>query len=228
MNNVICVYWGTKYPIKFVNILYSMCKRNISGKFNFYCLTDETNNAFNEKIIPIRIPDPQFDGWWNKMHLYDKRLGIEGNILYLDLDVCIISNLDDFFTQYREDDFLCIRDFGQPTTTINSSVQRYNLKHHSFIYDDYMKNKSLFDGMHGDQNVITDMMLRHKMTRILPDDWTYSFKWPDRGKPQKYEKYLPKKHPLKLNAKVCVFHGHPNPDYAMQYESGEWVKNYWK
>ena len=96
MNNVICVYWGTKYPIKFVNILYSMCKRNISGKFNFYCLTDEINNAFYEKIIPIRIPDPQFDGWWNKMHLYDKRLGIEGNILYLDLDVCIISNLDDF------------------------------------------------------------------------------------------------------------------------------------
>ena len=42
MNNVICVHWGTKYPIKFVNILYSMCKRNISGKFNFYCLTDET------------------------------------------------------------------------------------------------------------------------------------------------------------------------------------------
>ena len=41
MNNVISVYWGTKYPIKFVNILYSMCKRNISGKFNFYCLTDE-------------------------------------------------------------------------------------------------------------------------------------------------------------------------------------------
>ena len=33
---------------------------------------------------------------------------------------------------------------------------------------------------------------------------------------------------LKKNAKICVFHGHPNPDYAMQYESGEWVKNYWK
>ncbi len=50
----------------------------------------------------------------------------------------------------------------------------------------------------------------------------------ERGKPQKYEKYLPKKHPLKPDAKICVFHGHPNPDYAMQYESGEWVKNYWK
>ena len=97
MNNVICVHWGTKYPIKFVNILYSMCKRNISGKFNFYCLTDETNNAFAEHVIPIRIPDPQFDGWWNKLHLYDKRLDIEGNILYMDLDVVILDNLDEFF-----------------------------------------------------------------------------------------------------------------------------------
>ena len=146
----------------------------------------------------------------------------------MDLEVVVVNNLDDFFTQYRDEDFLCIRDFGQPTTTINSSVLRYNLKHHGFIYDDYMKNKSLYDPMHGDQNVITDMMLRHEKTQILPDDWTYSFKWPERGQPQKYEKYLPKKHPLKKNAKICVFHGHPNPDYAMQYESGEWVKNYWK
>ena len=196
--------------------------------FNFYCLTDEPNNAFAERVKPIRIPDPQFDGWWNKMHLYDKRLEIEGNILYMDLDVVVINELDEFFTQYRDEDFLCIRDFGQPTTTINSSVLRYNLKHHSFIYDDYMNNKSLYDGMHGDQNVITDMMLRHEKTQILPDDWTYSFKWPERGQPQKYEKYLPKKHPLKKKAKICVFHGHPNPDYAMQYESGEWIKNYWK
>ena len=82
MNNVICVYWGTKYPVKFVNILYSMCRRNMGRPFNFYCLTDEVNNAFSERVKPIRIPDPQFDGWWNKMHLYDKRLEIEDGTAY--------------------------------------------------------------------------------------------------------------------------------------------------
>ena len=44
----------------------------------------------------------------------------------------------------------------------------------------------------------------------------------------KYEKYKPKEHPKKKNAKICVFHGHPNPDYAMQYESGEWIKDIWR
>jgi hypothetical protein len=70
-----------------------MCKRNLKDKFNFYCLTDETNQPFTDGIKPIRIPDPQFDGWWNKMHLYDKRLEIEGNILYLDLDVVIVNKM---------------------------------------------------------------------------------------------------------------------------------------
>ena len=228
MNNIICVHWGTKYSVKFVNILYSMCHRNFTDKFKFYCLTDEVNQAFHYKVNPIRIPDPQFDGWWNKMHLYDNRLDIEGNILFMDLDVVLVGNCDDFFRQYRDEDFCVIRDFGQPTTTFNSSVLRYNLKHHSFIYDNYMKEKGKFDGLQGDQNVITDMMFRHEMTQVLPDDWTYSFKWPERGKPKQYQKYLPKDHPLKKNAKICVFHGHPTPDYAMGYDSGKWIKDYWK
>ena len=33
--------------VKFVNILYSMCKRNLKDKFNFYCLTDETNQCIS-------------------------------------------------------------------------------------------------------------------------------------------------------------------------------------
>jgi len=226
--NVICVFWGTKYSIKHVNTLYKMVKRNVHLPLNFYCLTDNIGQTFEEGIKTIIIPDPQLDGWWNKMHLYDKRLNIEGNILYLDLDVVIINNLKPFFSQYEDKDFLVIRDFGQPTTTINSSVLRYNLKYHSFIYDDYIKSKEKYDKMHGDQNVITDMMFRHPLTQIMPDSWTYSFKWPERGKPKKYEKYKPLDHPLKKDSLVCVFHGHPNPDYAMQYQSGEWIKDYWK
>lgn len=228
INNVICVFWGTKYPIKYVNILYRMVKRNMTIPFNFYCLTDNPEQTFEAAIKTINIPKPNLDGWWNKMHLYNKELKIEGNILYLDLDVVILNNLEPFFKQYKDEDFCVIRDFGQPTTTINSSVIRYNLKHHFFIWDNYLKDKGMYDSVHGDQNVLTDMMFRHPSTQILPDDWTYSFKWPVRGKPKKYEKYKPIDHPLKKDSLICVFHGHPNPDYAMQYQSGEWVKEYWK
>ena len=227
-NNVICVFWGDKYDIKYPNILYKMCKKNIHIPFDFYCLTDNEEQPFNTSIKTIKLPEPKLKTWWNKIHLYNPEIGIKGNILYLDLDVVILDSLDDFFKQYREDDFCVIRDFGQPTTTINTSVLRYNLKHHSHLFESYMKDRKNIDTLHGDQNMVTDLMFRHKQTQFLPDDWTYSFKWPDRGKPKKYEKYKPKEHPKKKNAKICVFHGHPNPDYAMKYESGEWIKDIWR
>lgn len=228
MNNVICVYTGKKYSLKYVNILYNMVERNLSKPFNFYCLTDNCTQEFNKNIKIINVPHPIMKNWWNKIYLYNPILGIEGNILYMDLDVVILNKLDDFFNQFKDEDFLCIRDFGQPKTSINSSVLRYNLKHHSHIWDKYIKDKKNYDTLHGDQSVITDIMFRHTQTRLLPDDWTYSFKWPDRGKRKKYEKYKSEDHPLKTKAKICVFHGHPNPDYAMQYQSGEWIKQYWK
>ena len=55
-NNVICVYWGTKYPLKYVNVLHNMAKRNMSLPFQFNVLTDNTNQQFNKDINSIPIP----------------------------------------------------------------------------------------------------------------------------------------------------------------------------
>jgi len=228
MNNIICVYTGTKYNINHVNTLYNMVDRNMSQPYNFYCLTDNRGQNFNSNIKIIDVPKPVMNSWWNKMHLFNKQLKIEGDILYMDLDVVILNKLDKFFNSFDERKFCVIRDFGQPTTTINSSVIKYNLKWHSFIFDNYIKDKNKYDKMHGDQNVLTDMLFDADDTQFMPDEWTYSFKWPERGQPKKYEKYKPKDHPLKKNAMICVFHGHPNPDYAMKYDSGKWIKDYWK
>ena len=227
-NNIICVLWGAKYTEKYVETLYNMVSRNLTVPFKFYCLTDREPNKFTENITAIKIPKPQLQHWWNKMHLYNPKIGLEGNNLYMDLDVVIVGNLDEFFTFGKDEDFCVIHDFGQPHTTINSSVLRYNLKHHSHIYETYISRKDTFDKLHGDQNVITDLMLEHNQRVYFPDKWTYSYKWPERGKPKKYEKYKPELHPLKTDSKICVFHGHPNPDYAMRYQSGEWIKDYWK
>ena len=228
-NNVICVLWGTKYPLKYVNILYNMVKRNLTLPFNFYCLTDELNHQFTNGIKPIKIPEPQLQHWWNKMHLYNPDIGLEGNNLYVDLDVVITGTLDEMFTFGKDEDFCVIKDFGQPSTTINSSVLRYNLKHHSHIWKTYIDRKSNFDTLHGDQNVITDLMFNHKQKVYFPDDWTYSYKWPERGKPGKYEKYKPEKYDkIKSNSKICVFHGHPNPADVIEHNPKSWVKEKWQ
>jgi hypothetical protein len=169
-NNIICVLWGAKYSEKYVETLYNMVKRNITIPFNFYCLTDR--EKISDNINVIKIPKPELQNWWNKMHLYNPAIGLEGNNLYMDLDVVIVGNLDEFFTFGKDEDFCVIRDFGQPTTTINSSLLRYNLKHHSHIWKTYIERKDTFDKLHGDQNVITDLMWKHKQKTYLPDKWT--------------------------------------------------------
>jgi hypothetical protein len=45
MKQVICMNWGTAYGADYVNRLYSMVARNLTGPFRFVCLTD------NEKGI---------------------------------------------------------------------------------------------------------------------------------------------------------------------------------
>jgi len=74
----------------------------------------------------------------------------------------------------------------------------------------------------GDQNVISDIIMKHDETRSFPDAWTQSYKWHDR----KGERYHKGKWTFEHNGEslVTVFHGQPNP-----HESDmEWVKNAWK
>ena len=49
-------------------------------------------------------------------------------------------------------------------------------------------------------------MLEHNQS-VPPDKWTYSYKWTERGKFKKYEKYKFGLRYLKTDSKICVFHG---------------------
>ena len=59
-------------------------------------------------------------------------------------------------------------------------------------------------------------------TLSFPDSWTQSYKWLNRkGERYHIDKMTYEQDP---NAKVCVFHGNPNPHESTQ----EWVKKLWK
>ena len=40
--HILCMKWGTKYGPEYVNRLYAMVRRHLSGDFNFVCLTDDS------------------------------------------------------------------------------------------------------------------------------------------------------------------------------------------
>ena len=44
--------WGTKYGPDYVNRLYAMVRRHLSGDFKFVCLTDDSKGIRSEVAVP--------------------------------------------------------------------------------------------------------------------------------------------------------------------------------
>ena len=141
----------------------------------------------------------------------------------MDLDVVIVKNIDCFFTCGKDHNFVGMNDFNPSSGQFNSSIMKFNnTTTTKLIWEEYTKRRTDFKKHAGDQNIITDLIKKHKDTISFPDSWTQSYKWYDReGKRFHQSKWTFELHP---EAKVCVFHGSPNPHDSNQ----EWVKNNWK
>ena len=95
--------WGTKYGAEYVNRLYQMVRKNLTIPFQMICLTDDTNGIDDEiKCFPIPelvLPDGLPERGWKKLTTFSPDLyGLSGNILFLDVDLVIIDNIDCFFS----------------------------------------------------------------------------------------------------------------------------------
>ena len=227
MINFVCIYYGDKYTFPYVKNLHNMVERNLTTPHKFICFTDNTiihrRKEFkntNIEFKPFKRHD--FNGWFNKLQLFSPQSELEGDTLYMDLDVVIMKNIDCFATIGESKNFVGMNDFNPTTGNFNSSIMRFNNKYHSkLIWDEYMKRRSEFSKMHGDQEIVSALIKKHKDTISFPDEWTQSYKWYNReGKRYHSTKWTYEQDP---NAKVCVFHGRPNPAESNQ----EWVKKLW-
>ena len=221
--NFACVCYGTKYRLEYAQKLYNMVQRNTTIDHKFYVFTDHPNpqQILDGDIFIKQFPMYDLHGWWNKMQLFHPGV-LNGTTLYMDLDVVITDNIDCFFTYESDADFIGMNDFNPSTKQWNSSIMRFNNQYHNTIWEQYIKRRTEFSNMHGDQEIVTALIKKHEDTISFPDEWTQSYKWLNR----KGERY----HTTKMtyeqdpNAKVCVFHGSPNPAESTQ----EWVKELWK
>ena len=225
MLNFACVFYGDKYKVDYVKKLYNMVQRNTKVPHNFICFTDSTSIQRQLKTFSIEFRQFKrfdFDGWFNKLQLFSPDSNLEGNTLYMDLDVVIMKNINAMFTIGKDHNFVGMNDFNPTSGQFNSSIMKFNKKTASkLIWEPYLKRRGEFRKHAGDQNIITELVKNHKDTISFPDEWTQSYKWLNR----KGERYHKDKmtYEQDLNAKVCVFHGRPNP-----HESTElWVKNLW-
>lgn len=200
--NIICLKVGDKYPSLYVNNLFYMIEKNTTIKnYEFYCFTDNTQ-GLDKNINTIKIPkisNKNIYGWFHKLCLFDKKINpLKGRMLYFDLDVVIISNID-CFIQYESDKLTILNDWIYKKYGIkkyNSSIMQWNIDLYFDLFD-HFQNIVSCKKYAGDQDFITD----HIQDAIFwPEEWCISYKWHECEK-----KKIPE------NAKIIVFHGNPKP-----------------
>ena len=82
-----------------------MVDRN-SNDVQFHVITDSHKPGFDTNIKQI-IVQPLFKSWWNKVHMFRDDIGLEGTVIFMDLDVVILKNIDHLW-EFEGDAFVII------------------------------------------------------------------------------------------------------------------------
>lgn len=103
---VLCLKWGTLFPVDYVNVLFRAVNAHLSTGYRFICLTDDAE-GLNPRIDLAPIPDIgltpaqiRAPGVWRKLALFHPdiaALAPGARALVIDLDMMILGPLDPFF-----------------------------------------------------------------------------------------------------------------------------------
>ena len=227
---IVCLKWGTKYPVQYVNVLHRMVRRHSVSEFDFVCLTEDPR-GLDHGIIHKTLPNINAAGWWMKPYVFSRNLGFQGDVLFLDLDIVVFENIDKLWT-YNPANFCIIRDFTRHMNPswrkFNSSVFRFPAEDFYWIWDEFEKDhKKIMPKNHGDQDYLYSLL--NQQARCWPDEWIQSYKWEMRNRSElgivggKRNFVFTKDPKLDPNCFIAVFHGEPNPHDCRD----PWVINNW-
>ncbi len=225
MQTVICMKWGTRYGSDFVNRLYRSIQRQTRRKTRLVCFTDDGDginpNVQIEPIPEINLPDDLALTPWRKLTMWKAPLAdLKGDVLFLDLDLVITGNLDDFF-DFEPGRFCVIDNWTQPGQGIgNTSCFRFPVGKYAHIYDDIQANPDPILAKY----TIEQVYITKELDDVVfwPAIWCVSFK----------HSLLPKwplnffKTPnLPRNTRIVAFTGKPDQDEAV---IGKWPAPWYK
>jgi hypothetical protein len=224
--NCACVIHGNGYNWDYVDRLYNMLSRNLSQPIQFHVYTEAARSVPAHMIKHELQEWPGVSGpkksWWYKMQLFDQNL-FQGQMLYLDLDVVIVKNID-WITKLSEKSFWAVHDFRRlwkpNSRTINSSVMYFNTQTHGYVWDKFTKIPltSVMSRYRGDQDFITDAVESNHL-RYFNLDSAISWRWQaiDNQKNstiftrKPYNEYLSAQSTVPESTSMLIFHGTPKP-----------------
>ena len=88
-------YQNPGYTVKWVERLANMVSQRMHTPYEFVCLSNVEFDLPGVRRIPLQ--NDMLHGWWAKMELFRDDLPIKpGRVLYLDLDMVLLSDLNPF------------------------------------------------------------------------------------------------------------------------------------
>ena len=236
--NIVCMKWGTKFGPQYVNRLYKMVEKNLTLKHRFICFTDDaTGIDAGVEIMPL--PQVIFEDGpergWRKLGILSSSLGdLKGQALFLDLDILILRNIDDFFKVDGE--FLIIKDWDFKNYVGNSSVFRFDIGKHADVLKYFEENRfQIRKQFRNEQAYLSYAMMKKGILKYWDKKWCVSFK---RRCLKKFPINYFKAPELPKDAKILIFHGHPNPEEAFKGFTSKfgfrhvkptlWLNDFWK
>lgn len=243
--NIATLKWGDRYGPTFVNRLYRGIDTHLSRPFRFLCFTDDASGLLPEiephPLPALDLPQRYARTTWLKLGLFaDGLAGMEGDCLFLDLDLLIVAGIDCFFDYIPGE--RCI-------------IHNWKLKHQIFKKRPDVGNSSVFRWRAGTTQFVVDGFLRER-DRILqryglrapqryltvgigerqwwPESWVRSFK---RHSVAPFPLNLAVAPKLPAETRILVFHGRPDPDQALKgWNQGRlhrrtrpapWIADHW-
>lgn len=220
--DVACVIHSKGYDWRYVENLYNMCRRHLSGDVRFHVYTEH-----NRSVPPHMIKHclEEWDGiagpkrsWWYKLQLFNPD-HFRGDLLYFDLDTVILRNID-WIAESPSEYFWTIRDFRylqKPFHNgMNSSVMKFNVAQFSYVWDEFSKTnvKERIRGYQGDQDFL-QVTVRPEQRRFLDGEHFQSWRWQVADGGYDFARRRSREpgtgaH-LGSNTDVLIFHGHPKP-----------------
>lgn len=228
--HVVCLKWGVKYPPDHVNRLFNMVRRNLSVDFTFHCLTEDAQ-GLDPLIHHLPLETSDLKGWWYKLALFKKDFyGLEGDILYFDLDVVITGNID--FLASTPGDFVICRGWSR-NLMWNSSVMRFKSGANNDIWQSFCENKTdVLANYNGDQEWIfkcrpnADIWPQNKIVSYKKSLNSKAFRWLEKLGLGRLGLKAPDwmDTPLPEAAAVVIFHGKPDPEDVAESACGFWKR----
>lgn len=241
MIHVVCLKWGNKYDVEYVNRLYAMVQKNLTVPFEFHCLTED-GQGIRFEILIEPLPDEGLHTWWNKLLIFKKGfLGLSNRdkILFLDLDIIILNSLDPLVSY--SDEFCISADTA--AHNYNSSVMCFFANKYPYILESFLAQKDhIMNTYHGDQDWIehiyqTALIFPKSIVKSykidLDSKTPYSFGAVGRFLRSRFKGLLPKGFVEKpKNVAIVLFHGKPDPVDVMdgpydKYKEAPWIKGAW-